>query len=132
MRSNPGPLAPIAAAAFAKFGSVDFGPTAPKKLRVRLCTPSVASKIVAATAVAFRADSPDGQLISRVALGASLSHANCGYLIGSYWAPGVMNDDPTAMQEAQGTAAALMGRHDVFLSIEGGGHVAIDWFRFEH
>jgi|EP01047_Picozoa_sp_COSAG01_P063390 hypothetical protein len=28
-------------------------------------------------------------------------------------------------------AAPLRGRHDVFLSVEGGGHVAIDWLRFE-
>jgi hypothetical protein len=125
---------------------VDLGGSeALKHVRMRACVPDATSKIKPATAVLLREGSPDGQLLARVELSvASLSHANCGYLIGSYWAPGVMNDDPSAMAEvrvsltARGTGhttgartSIISGRHDVYLSIEGGGHVAIDWFRFE-
>lgn len=43
-----------------------------------------------------------------------------------------MNDDPVAMGEASvALEGATAGRHDVYLSIEGGGHAAIDWFRFD-
>jgi hypothetical protein len=134
--TNPGPLSPIAASAFAKYGSVDFGGGGGlKKVRMRACLPGPASRIPAAAAVVLRADSPDGPVVARVALLSRLAHANCGYLIGSYWAPGVMNDDRAAMQETpaalEAAGLALAGRRDVFLSVEGGGHVAVDWFRFE-
>jgi hypothetical protein len=118
---------------------------------MRACLPDGAagSKVKPATAVLLHEGAPDGRLLARVPLSVpSLSHANCGYLIGSYWAPGVMNDDPSAMAEvsvalevepAEAGAADSGGggggggtaTRDVYLSIEGGGHVAIDWFRFE-
>ena len=103
-----------------------------------------------ATAIVLKTGSPeaDGAVLAKLVLPPSLAHTHCGYLIGSYWAPGVMNDDPAAMAEARAPLErdedqmqrqtqhrendadeSLM--HDVFLSIEGGGHVAIDWFRFE-
>eukprot|EP01050_Picozoa_sp_SAG11_P011035 SAG11_NODE_1142_length_5707_cov_5.863766_2_plen_229_part_00 len=144
--TNPGPLAPILPSAFAAYRNVDLGGSeALTHVRMRACVPDTTSKIKPATAVLLRKGSPDGQLLARVELpAASLSHANCGYLIGSYWAPGVMNDDPSAMAEvrvpltargaediASASVNAISGRYDVYLSIEGGGHVAIDWFRFE-
>jgi hypothetical protein len=102
---------------------------------MRLCIPSASSKIAAAAAVVLREGSPSGPLIARVPLAASLATAHCGYLIGSYWLPGVMNDDPAAMHQTtvgiEPTTALVGKRRDVYLSIEGGGHVAIDWFRFE-
>ena len=125
--TNPGPLAPIAAAAFASYRHVDFGSAT--RVRVRACLPS---KVKPATAIVLREGSPEGPVIARVALPPSLVHANCGYLIGSYWAPGVLNDDPAAMGEASVELEGVTtGRHGVFLSIDGGGHAAIDWFRFE-
>eukprot|EP01052_Picozoa_sp_SAG31_P006457 SAG31_NODE_297_length_18175_cov_68.266659_13_plen_230_part_00 len=144
--TNPGPLAPILPSAFAVYRNVDLGGSeALTHVRMRGCVPDAASKIKPATAVLLREGSPYGQLLVRIDLSvASLSHANCGYLIGSYWLPGVMNDDPTAMTEVRapltsGSTANIagardsvgVGRYDVYLSIEGGGHVAIDWFRFE-
>lgn len=48
-----------------------------------------------------------------------------------------MNDDPNAMSEVRValTPGAITSggsrRQDVYLLIEGGGHVAIDWFRLE-
>ena len=46
-----------------------------------------------------------------------------------------MNDDPMAMSEVKvpvAHAASSTGTpFDLFLSIGGGGHVALDWFRFE-
>ncbi len=142
--TNPGPLAPIPQSAFAAYNNVDLGGNeALTHVRMRACVPDATSKITPATAVLLREGSPEGQLLARVELPVgSLSHANCGYLIGSYWAPGVMNDDPSAMAEVRVALAAtediataganvVSGRHDVYLSIEGGGHVAIDWFRFE-
>jgi hypothetical protein len=159
--TNPGPLAPIHPAAFAKYAQVDFGSSgAPghaagfSTARVRLCLPGRAATggagtIQPATALVLRTGSPeDGPVLARLDLSSNasaLAHAHCGYLIGSYWAPGVMNDDPAAMSEVTAAleggggsvggsgseAAPLRGRHDVFLLVEGGGHVAIDWLRFE-
>ena len=72
----------VAAAAFASYRNVDLG--AATKVRVRACLPDPASKIKPATAVVLRDGSPEGPVLARVALPASLAHANCGYLIGSY------------------------------------------------
>ena len=147
--TNPGPLAPIAPAAFAKYEQVNFGgagaddgfgvtklSSPPQFVRMRLCLPSAATRIKPATAVEFRTGSPEqGPLLARVVLNVTaLAHQNCGYLIGSYWLPGVMNDDPAAMSEtsvALEHSALPNGWQDVYLSIAGGGHVSIDWFRFE-
>ena len=152
--TNPGPLAPIAEAAFAKYSNVELGNAT--SVRFKVCLPStmvLPSKlwhVKPATAIVLKTGSPeaDGAVLAKLVLPPSLAHTHCGYLIGSYWAPGVMNDDPAAMAEARAPLErdedqmqrqtqhrendadeSLM--HDVFLSIEGGGHVAIDWFRFE-
>jgi hypothetical protein len=142
--TNPGPLAPILSSAFAAYYNVDLGGSdVATHVRMRVCLPDATTKITPATAVLLREGSPDGPLLARVQLPASLSHRNCGYLIGSYWLPGVMNDDPNAMSEVRvaltpGAAADVTSatsggsrRQDVYLLIEGGGHVAIDWFRLE-
>ena len=143
--TNPGTLAPTAATAFAKFGNVDFGArgavsagnAAAKRLqlRMRACIPAAGSKTAAAAAAAVLRDgAPDGPVVATVKLDANAAHPNCGYLIGSYWAPGVLNDDPAAMTELVVTLepeVQLTGRRDLYLSVEGGGHAAIDWFRFE-
>ena len=137
--TNKGVLADTAAAAFARYSNVGFSPGAPLaalQLRVRLCLPDPAGGVKPAAALVLRAGSPeDGPLVARVVLdAATLAHRNCGYLIGSYWAPGAMNDDPAAMRELVAdlapTAVATEST-DIYLSIEGGGHVALDWFRFE-
>ena len=47
-----------------------------------------------------------------------------------------MNDDPAAMQQVACETCLLQkdvtGVQELFLSIEGGGHVALDWFVFEY
>ena len=62
-----------------------------KKLRVRTCVPRKGSEIQAASNLILRTGSPDGPLLAQVPLPASeLASPGCGYLIGSYWLPGVM------------------------------------------
>ena len=137
--TNPGTLAPVAATSFAKFGNIDFGSVGaaasakPRQLRMRACVPAAGSKIAAATAAVLRDGAPDGPVVATVKLDTNAAHPNCGYQIGSYWAPGVLNDDPTAMTElvVPLEPVQLTGRRDLYLSIVGGGHAAIDWFRFE-
>ena len=69
------------------------------EVRMRVCTPPAETNgITPAAAVVLRAGVPNGEVVARVPLEAT-AHAHCGYLIGSYWAPGVMNDDPVAMTE---------------------------------
>lgn len=158
--TNPGKMALPNQAAFARYnnfefssggggggGSSDVEDRVAKQIRVRVCTPLAAAGGVgaihtpsslppAASAVVVRTGSPDGPVLAHVPLPPSqTAHANCGYLIGSYWAPGVMNDDPAAMSEVvvpvvASTAAVAGNKVDLFVSVVGG-FAAVDWFRFE-
>jgi hypothetical protein len=87
--TNPGPFTPVESAAFAKYARVDFADfgSPPTAVRLRVCLPATGA-VQQAAAVCLRVGAPDGDLLARVKLdAATLAHANCGYLIGSYECP---------------------------------------------
>ena len=84
-----------------------------------------------ASAIVIRIGSPDGAVLAALALHGDQSHPHCGYIPGSYWAPGTLNDDPAAMADAvEALAFSPQSRHEVFISLVDG-YSAIDWFVFE-
>jgi hypothetical protein len=49
------------------------------------------------------------------------------------WAPGTLNDSPDAMVQIEVPLEKMFtpaGRKNIFLSVNGGGVAAIDWFWF--
>ena len=127
------PLGQMSGSAFALYRNVNFGNVGSqlKVFRMRVCT-SAATDIPKASTVVLKAGSPHGPTIVSVDLSASkdISSSGCGYIPGSYWVPGVENDDPKAMGEVSSTLLTpLSGRVDLYLSLVGG-YAAIDWFVF--
>jgi hypothetical protein len=135
---NKGTLAATPPSAFARFSNVDFGGAAKaaSSVQLRVCTPQAQSGIQAATRIEIRDGSPDGLVLASAELTPATATASCGYVIGSYWAPGTdSNDDPQAMVtiDAKLTPSQLMAeapRRQLFLSVQGG-HAVIDWFQFK-
>ena len=131
-----GAAAPPLPSAVAIFNRMDFGAAAvATRLRMRACTPlAVPGHVKAATAIVLREGAPDGPVVATVPLSpATTATANCGYIVGSYWLPGVENDDPAAMVTVDAVLEPgfrATGRKQLFLSLQGGGVAAIDWFWF--
>ena len=123
-------LGPVAVAAMARFDHIVFHANL-AIVRMRLCTPPAGANAVPATAIEVRQGSPAGELVARVPLPVSTATAHCGYIPGSYWLPGVMNDDPNAMVEVTAPLTVRQsGTKQLFLSLVGG-YAAVDWMRFE-
>ena len=137
---TPGVLPPLIHSNVAVFNRVDFqrgrgARAASPSVTMRVCTPSSRTNITAATSVTLREGAPHGPLVATISLSEkSTARVGCGYLPGGYWAPGNLNDDPDAMVTVDvplATSFSPAGRKNIFLSVNGGGFAAIDWFWFD-